>query len=274
MTKPLAPLSVFLLTGQSNSLGTTNDEKDYWPGEHPADDATKFFWSNVDARNTEYPPTLYGDSASEMKPMQVQQGDHAANPVFWGPEIGFAQALQAAQRAEQLIIKASRGGGGNTFWSAEAYQKDANSGHMWGHLRNVLRQSLGPLVASGRPFRLVGLLYIQGESNSPSEAELADVRLEELIESLREFAATLLPNCTDEMHTLVGEIAASTSTAARELTTAKQSSLPSRRKDVSFITTRDLPLKADGIHFDRSGKLEIGRRLAKAFLARDSAPLK
>jgi hypothetical protein len=271
MTTSSKPLSVFLLTGQSNSLGTTNDEKDYWPGKYPEDKVTKIFWSNVDATNTQFPPKLYGDSTGEMKLMQVQQGDHGANPVFWGPEFSFAQALQAASLEERLIIKASRGGGGNTYWSAEAFRKDANLGHMWGHLRNVLQQSLGALAASGRPFRLAAFLYIQGESNGPAEAELADVRLEELIGSVRELADTWQPNSASSMHTLIGEIAASQSTEARKLTTTKQANLPGRRKDVSFIETRDLPLKVDGIHFDRAGKLEIGRRFATEFLAKSSA---
>ena len=39
---------VFILTGQSNSIGTTNcAETDISPGTDPADSRVKFFWSNV-----------------------------------------------------------------------------------------------------------------------------------------------------------------------------------------------------------------------------------
>jgi hypothetical protein len=50
---------VYILTGQSNSLGTTGSgDTLVAPGADAADDETAFFWSNVSSTNTLYPPVL------------------------------------------------------------------------------------------------------------------------------------------------------------------------------------------------------------------------
>ncbi|MDG2470035.1 MAG: hypothetical protein P8M80_12200 [Pirellulaceae bacterium] len=82
---------VYILTGQSNSLGTTaSSESMPSPGTNPADSTTSLFWSNVNASNNAYPPVLYGDSGGAITTLQTQQGDGGSNPTFWGPEFGFA----------------------------------------------------------------------------------------------------------------------------------------------------------------------------------------
>jgi hypothetical protein len=43
----VAPVDVYILTGQSNSLGTTRYETDYAPGTHPADSVIRILWSNA-----------------------------------------------------------------------------------------------------------------------------------------------------------------------------------------------------------------------------------
>lgn len=108
---PAAQFDVYILTGQSNSLGTTGDSDTLPnPGVDPADANTRLFWSNVKSSNTVYPPVLYGSSGGAILPLQMQQGDGSANPNFWGPEFGFARTMAKSCASNVLIIKASRGG--------------------------------------------------------------------------------------------------------------------------------------------------------------------
>src|SRR5690348_1814632 len=85
------PVDVYIITGQSNSLGTTSNETgDYTPDTHPADSLTNFWWNNVSVDGVTYPPSSYGSSGNFFKTLQMQQGDGGSNPSWWGPEFGFA----------------------------------------------------------------------------------------------------------------------------------------------------------------------------------------
>ena len=268
----LPSLAIYVLTGQSNSLGTTDLEgsspEDYGPGSAPSDASTAFFWSNVSAANTVFPPLLYGDADGALRTLQVQQGD-GSSPVFWGPEFGLARGLSAAGRTDLLIVKVSRGGGGNTWWHPPAFEADPDSGHMWGQLALVTSQAIALAEAEGREVELRGFLYLQGESNDQAEAEEAGERLALLIETFAAHVEALAPGATADMHTVIGEIAASSSTPARSRTSFEQRMLAEASPDISFVETADLPLKSDGIHFGRDAKLEIGDRMAQALLAAD-----
>lgn len=262
---------VYILTGQSNSLGTTGLEAPFQPGTHSADAQTEFFWSNVNSTNTVYPPNLYGDSSGSITTLQMQQGDGGTNPNFWGPEFGMARKMFDAGQSNLLIIKASRGGGGNSFWDKATFDSNNNNGHMWGHLRDTVDAGLAQIDGSDT-FEVKGFMYLQGESNNGSQAAAADTRLSDLITNLKTHINTAHPNATDNMHTVVGEIAASSGNANRILTTQKQMDLAAGNPEISFVTTNDLPLKSDGIHFGRDAKLTIGERFADVFIGVSEQP--
>jgi hypothetical protein len=269
---PTGAIQVYILTGQSNSLGTTNLEGSapatYGPGAHAADASTALVWSNVRSTNTIYPPLLYGDSGGAALPLQMQQGDGGANPSFWGPEFGLARALHDAGPGEGpvLVIKASRSGGGNTLWHRPSFDTNPNFGHMWGHLRDTVDSALSILASGPAPFRVRGLLYLQGESNNSSEAAVADVRIAQLASELEGHIEGNYPGVATGLSVVIGEIAASNSSSNRELTTARQMELAAASPGIGFVRTADLPLKADNIHFGRQAKLTIGQRFAEALL--------
>lgn len=247
---------VFVLTGQSNSLGTTADpgEKDISPGEDPLDARIPFFWRNRSARAGDDPAMLYGDSGGSIVSLRAQQGE-GANPQFWGPEIGFGRRLAAAGVTNLLIVKASRGGGGNTFWL-----KGGPDDHMYQHVVQTVQQAVSALPR-GTEFDIAALLYVQGESDSESEAKASGERLRLLARNLRND----LPRAGN-MKVLVGGIAAAG--PSRDLVRAEQSGLPAIDPAFSYVNTLDLvPQLYDGLHFSKSAKLELGRRLADAWLA-------
>lgn len=259
---------VYVLTGQSNSLGTTGaGDPQTLPGTAASDAQTAFFWANVTSTNNAYPPAVYGTSGGVIAPLQVQQGDGSGNPTFWGPEFGFARTLAEIGGRVPLIVKASRGGGSNTLWDEAAFTTAPNAGHMWGHLRDTVDAAIAALPA-GDTFRLRGLLYLQGESNSSADAAIAGQRLESLAANLVAHVEAGHPGTTADVKTVVAEIAGSSANATRIATTSSQRTLASTSDAVAFVGTSDLPLKSDGIHFGGGAKLEIGRRLANAMAGR------
>lgn len=250
------PLTLFVLTGQSNSLGTTADpgETDVTPGVDPLDATIPFFWSNRSTQAGDGPTVIIGDSGGRIVSLRVQQGQKN-NPLFWGPEIGFGRGLAAAGVRDFLIVKASRGGGGNSLW-----QKGSADDHMYRHVVATVRQAVDALPA-GTAFDIAAMLYVQGESDNESNAAVAGERLRQLAANLR----TDLPRATG-MRVLVGGIAAPGPN--RDVVRAQQATLPALDPSFRYIDTLDLQSQLyDNLHFNKAAKLEIGRRLCRAWLA-------
>jgi hypothetical protein len=256
-------LDVYIITGQSNSLGTTNLEgAGFNPGDHPADAVTKFFWSNVrSASSDSVGSVLYGDSNGAITTLQMQQGDGGANSQFWGPEFGMARTLFDSGKANIMVIKASRGGGGNHYWLP-------TTGHMYSHLLAQVDAALGVAKDEGHTFDVKGFLYLQGESNNTDEAAAAGTRLQTLIDGVQSHINSKFSNAAEDMYSVIGEIASSASSADRITTTNMQKSLATANAAIGFFDTHDQSLKSDNIHFGKDAKLEIGRRYADAFNSR------
>ncbi len=244
-------VKVYILTGQSNSLGTTADpdETDYTPGTDPADVETRFFWNNVlDAT------TSLGDSGGLITTLQQQQGANE-HPTFWGPEFGFARKMYAEGEDNVMVIKASRAGGGNTHWSK------ANGGHMYQEVVSTVNAATSQLVSTGDTYEIAGLLYLQGESDDSYEASVSGSRLSTFIDNLR----ADLPHATN-MKTVIGGIAAASST--RDVVRAQQTMLAAGSSDIEYFSNLDLQGGLyDNLHFDKPSKLIVGERYANAFLS-------
>ncbi len=252
------PISVFVLTGQSNSLGTTEDpqESDITPGIDPLDAKIPFFWSNRFSPTTDANDPVVGDSGGKIVPLCAQQG-RKASTILWGPEIAFGRMMAAAGAAPFMIVKASRNGGGNSFWL-----KGATDDHMYRHTVSTVLEALGALPV-GTKFNIAALLYVQGESDKEDEAAASGERLQMLAENLRKE----LPYATNMM-ILVGGIAAPGT--CRDIVRARQAALPATDSSFLYIDTMDLqPLLYDNLHFNKSAKFEIGRRMCATWLMRN-----
>jgi len=247
-----AHLKLFVLTGQSNSLGTTDgDGTDSSPGADPADREVRFFWHNL--ANATQP---LGDSGGEFTTLREQQGGfYKGSATHWGPEIGFGRHLHRAGVRDFGIIKASRGGGGNSFWS-----KTAPDHHMYDHVVKTVTTATTSLTRAGHTFEIVGLLYLQGESDSAAEAALADTRIKELAGHLRRD----LPNAKSLRVVIAGIAAAG---GVRDVVRAKHAALAVADGTVSFFATTDLRQHLpDRLHFNKPAKLAVGERFAEAWL--------
>lgn len=253
-TTRAAHIKLFVLTGQSNSLGTTDgDGADPSPGSDPADAVVRFYWHNLASATKSL-----GDSGGVFTMLREQQGGfYKGSATHWGPEIGFGRRLHRAGVRDFGIIKASRGGGGNSFWS-----KTAADHHMYDHVLKTVIAATADLAKGGHTFEIIGLLYLQGESDSPAEAAIADTRIKELADNLRRD----LPH-TKTMHTTIAGIAAAGAT--RDTVRAKHAEVAADAALFSFFITTDLrDQMPDRLHFNKPAKLAIGERFAEACLAK------
>ncbi len=251
-TPPEQPvMKLFVLTGQSNSLGVTNGgELDPASGDDPADEHVEFLWHNVADASTSL-----GASGGVFTTLQDQQGGfYAGRATHWGPEVEMARSLYRAGMRDFGIIKASRGGGGNTNWSKAA------GGHMYAHVVNTVTAAGAVLASDGVAYEVVGLLYLQGESDSAGEAAIADVRLSDLIANLR----VDLPNAAN-LQALVGGVTAAG--GSRDTVRAKQAALAASDPSVHYIDNLDMqPNLHDGLHLNKAAKITVGARFAQAVM--------
>ena len=244
---------LFILTGQSNSLGTTNGgEADPTPETDAADQHIKFAWHNVADASTSL-----GNSAGIFTTLQQQQGGfYSGSATHWGPEIGFSRNLFKAGVRNFGVIKASRGGGGNSNWSK------SEGGHMYSHVVTTVTTTTTTLTSAGHTFEIVGLLYLQGESDSTSEATIAGTRLKELVDNLR----ADLPNASS-LHAISGGIARSGSTS--DTVRANHAAIASSTSYIDYFSNLDQASNtaSDNLHFNKAAKFTIGQRFANAFFS-------
>jgi hypothetical protein len=196
---------------------------------------------------------MIGSSEGKIKTLQAQQGE-GVSKLFWGPEIGFGRQFAAAGMTRLMIVKASRGGGGNGFWL-----KGSPNDHMYRHVIDTVTQAVAALP-KGSEFEIAALLYVQGESDNADEAEASGERLRQLADNLRRD----LPHA-GQMKVLIGGIAAAGTN--RDKVRAAQAALSAADPRFAYIDTVDLQTNLyDKLHFNKTAKLEIGKRLAEAWL--------
>lgn len=247
-----AHYKLFVLTGQSNSLGTTNGgEADPTSGSDPADSHVEFFWSNLSGSGA-----AVGDSGGVFTTLQDQQG-FGSSATYWGPEIEFARNLYRAGVRNFGVIKASRGGGGNSYWL-----KGSADDHMYDHVVSTVATATADLTSNGHTFEIVGLLYLQGESDSPTEAAAAGTRLKTLTDNLR----VDLPGAA-AMRTVAAGITYAGS-ATDDTTRANQAAIAASTSYIDYFDNTDLQdrLAPDGIHLNKAAKIVVGNRFGQTFM--------
>ena len=253
-----AVLKIFVLTGQSNSLGTlkTTDTtmlRDA-PGRHAVEQnmAVPFFWDNTAGASPAEDAAL-GDSGGMWVDLGPQTGGvYAGSDDHWGPEIGFARMVWNAGYRDFGIVKASRGGGGNTFWV-----KDSTDDHMYVKVTNTVVEAVGVLPPGYDSYEIVGLLYVQGESNNETEAAEADTRFSGLLTNLK----ADLPQAAN-LTGVLGEIGGPAGGLAnRDLTRTLQKALADSRSDIGYASSAGTVLH-DPYHYTADSQLLLGERMA------------
>ena len=259
----LADNYVYILTGQSNSLGAVKgtpataeqleryaSQAQLWSGNMERDSGKPFdanpSWQTV-------APQLPGYNGS----------------LCMGPEYGFAHMMQrrnwhSSGSKKLFIIKASLDGGGNSFWLPG---KPA-----WLTLTKTVKEGLAAL--SGKT-HVQALLYLQGESNKGEEITQAPSRFTDLKSRLqKEVKKGLKYAVAGECATWGGR----DEKDAKGNTTAElMHALARKKKDIGWVRTRDLTKITSGdnmgVHYDGKSQITIGARYAYAVAVLEKLPL-
>ena len=244
-------LKVFIVTGQSNALGTpgTIDQtmRSRAPGGHAAEMAggVPFFWDNRTAGDTGL-----GNSGGWV-PLGPQTGDDAGNADHWGPEIGFSRMLWDAGYRDFAVVKAANATGGNSAWVK-------GSGVMYARMVTTVQTAVANLPAGYDSYSISGLLYTEGEGNDATEAAAAGSRFSDLLANLK----TDLPNAAG-LCGVFGEIGGTGTN--RDTTRTNQKTLADARADIGYAESTGLTIQnEDGLsmHYDADSGLLLGERMA------------
>lgn len=265
-------VDVYILAGQSNAEGH-NSTDTYTPAPFPASlrhQTNVLFWPGSNAK-----PELRNTWTS------LQVGASGINPNAFGPEISFGHAIAADRSSAPIaLIKFAVGGTGiarsqdyhdyishpqlvgfndhGDHWHWPEAGKPG--GNLYTNLLANVRNALKALKDQGKPYRLAGFLWMQGEHEagiSPTMARDYEGLLEGLIQHLR-----------DELHEpklpfVIGEI--SDRWVFGPVVQAAQSNVVHKVSHTALVETRDLPRPpADSSHYTANGMLTLGSRFAVA----------
>lgn len=254
---------VYILTGQSNSLGAVKGSP------ATAEQLARYesegrLWSGNMVRDTGKP----FDAAPEWRRVQPQLPEYNGS-LCMGPEYGFAHMMQrrgwhTSPGNSVCVIKASLDGGGNTFWTPA---KPA-----YATLTATVKNGLAALPGKTQ---VQALLYLQGESDKGDEITQAPARFADLKARLQKEVKKGLK------YAVAGECATWNGTEAKDAsgsTTAQlMYALTQKRKDIGWVRTRDLTKITSGdnmgVHYDGISQICIGARYAYAVAVQEKLPM-
>jgi hypothetical protein len=229
----------FVLIGQSNMVGFGQVR-------------------DLPANQTEFPANIIFYDQGERKQLGQQRR--------FGPEVGFARTLAEAF-PDDTIVLAKYAVGGTSIAQWMPYDSGQESPVEPGPAKRSLRlypalmDALKPVMAGNS--RVCAVLLMQGEADAKNDAlaKAYGVRLADFIAALRRD----LKNA--QFLLLYGKVNPPADRfPAVALLRNQQETLKTRVPGVEMISTDDLSKRPDGLHYDSSGQLELGRRFAAAYL--------
>lgn len=283
-------LQLYILTGQSNSLGAVKGS----PAsaelleQYKSDGSTKF-WHNNFNKNTgnsvDYnppPSSSWGSVAPQVC------GTAASSYNCMGPEYGFAAVMErkgwslggpSSGNADMGIVKASLDGGGNSYWNKGTNAYNAV-------VETVRKACENALANNYDKVEIMGVMYLQGESNTAAESNNATNSLLTFLDNLQRDVAQKGVDVSrlTEHQAILGEQAKWNTTNVTNAetgdvtggfngnegssgTTREQQEALARANDqMGWVPTRDLAKITSGdsmgVHYDGKSQITIGARYA------------
>lgn len=171
----------------------------------------------------------------------------------FGPEVSFGRTMAEGMPGKHIaLIKFAKGG--------TTLQKDwnpGNSGLLHDQFLAFVRASLLALTRRGDTYQIDGIAWHQGEGDAAESAEVYEHLLAGWIDTLRkDFSSPDLP-------IVIGELFEN---GKRDSIRIAQKAVCKSRPDVYFVSSEALTTLDKDTHFDAPSQIEIGRRMAEAFL--------
>ena len=273
------PVGIILLAGQSNMEGKGNFEA------LSDDDKLRVAQAGL--------TVLFTRSLAEPIPLTFtrgrDRGDKYGFTSFFGPELFLGVELaERHPRKRYIFLKTSRGGTAlygawNPDWSADKAAEVERAGEkrtvqlFQNHLRQV-RQTTARLEASGTPYRIEGVFWLQGENDAGKEvsARSYEDNLRNLIASYRrELDSPDLPFVIGQINSRYGrfrEEGPAIVRAAME-TVADDTANTAIIRTVASPPWDDFPKHDDNVHYNTAGQIAWGTAFAQAYASlRDENP--
>lgn len=180
------------------------------------------------------------------------------SPTF-GPEMGFAFAMNATQPSRQFaFIKGSKGGSSlSKDWKPGAKGQPETQGPCYRNFLETIRLATNALAQAGHSFQWRGLLWHQGESDAKSTTEEYQQRLTAFMARLRDDIGT--PN----LPVVVGDLF---DNGERDTVRAALRAVGTSGPQYGFASAKGTKTWDNGTHFDVPSQLLLGQRYAEAIL--------
>jgi len=261
-------MHLYFLTGQSNSLGAVKGSP-ATPDQLAQYASTGQLWNGNMNQST---GALY-ESQPTWTTVAPQLPSYNGNNCM-GPEYGFSYMMlhkgwiDAAAGDGMGVIKASLDGGGNGCWV-----KGSNA---YNSILSSIKSAIDAMRESGAyaNISLEGLLYLQGESNTATEAAAAQTRYDDFLRNLKADLAADGYDSSLLVQSVLGEPATwdnpahAASTTNSTATAVQLKELADERGDIGWVRTRDLSKITSGdsmgVHYDGKSQITIGARYAYA----------
>jgi hypothetical protein len=256
------PVKLFILSGQSNAGG-------------------KGVGSELPEAMRQGRPDvlLIGKGARELTPLKPypRRGFGTDNSAF-GPEMAFAHAMKAAYPGHIIVIAKHTEGACSIIawdkdWHREGWKRDlalvANEKKepQYPQVLELAERARKALAAEpGRygPVEIAGMLWVQSErdDNSAATAAMYEKNLRALIANLRQdLGAAGMPFVFADVN----------GRSNTEVIRAGMQRVVAEVDRTAMVPIAGLS-RADGVHYDTQGQLELGRRLAEAYLSITKPP--
>jgi hypothetical protein len=236
------PDLVFLLAGQSNMAG-------HGQGAELPEEYRK------------PPANVQIFEAGKLRPLAPRPTKQNPAGGSFGPELSFGHELSRAMPDRNIILVKHAVGG----TSLDGHWNPNRRGRLYDQLLGDYRAAI-----QGRTVELGGVLWSQGGADAKAEASARAyaANLKELIETFRkDLEARDLPFYIGGARP---EDPTSSAVKAKfpHMEVVRAAFVDAQRNvpHVRLVSTVDLTMRSDGIHYDTAGQLEFGKRFARAWL--------
>lgn len=250
-----AKAKVFILSGQSNMSGGGPVSKDGFQFEPAVADKVRI-WDGTAEWGKRGIPGKWA-TLNELQAIKTEARMHMI-----GPEFGFAKAMTDLYPAEEIhLIKVSRGGTAIDLWLPNPKGKENELTKLLANMKTALEKIEGD-------YEIVGLMWMQGESDAKTqaEAEAYQQKLEQFIALMRkETAKPDLPVVIGRLSTRILESPKFKMPFVKVVQNA-QDAVANHDKNVHVINTDDLSQRDDLVHYDAEGQMGLGKRFGEALI--------
>lgn len=260
---------LFLVAGQSNAVGF-----DAKPSQLPADPADKevmFWWrcgdpppdrhdSHSSGEWLHLQPQPLGSPMQPKNSRERQYGNFAQPDGGYGPEIGFARALHAAEKKKFAVLKAAFSGTSLALdWDPA---KAAEEKSCYRALIAETKAAITAAKARGIDLKPRALIWVQGESDAnQADAPRYAGRLGGMIAALRKDLAAPQLAALLAVNTQFGN----GRNTFMPVIVEQQKALAAKDARCVYVDTSAAAI-ANEYHFDSAGTLEAGCRFAAAWM--------